>query len=183
MNVLAFAASNSRNSINRQLVMHAGNILKTRINSAASIEIIDLNDYEMPIYSIDRQTETSIPQAAQRFFEKISAADALLISFAEHNGSYTAAYKNLFDWASRIQMKVYQDKPMVVMSTSIGKNGGASVLKGAIESAPFFGADIRGHLAVGPFSGKFGNGALTDPVLAEQLHLALTRLSEPKSEK
>ncbi len=49
-----------------------------------TVETIDLNDYEMPIYSIDRQNDGGIPQLAHDFFDKIGEADAVLISFAEH---------------------------------------------------------------------------------------------------
>ena len=41
----------------------------------------------MPIYSADRESEGGIPQLAQDFFDKIGAANAVLISSAEHNGS------------------------------------------------------------------------------------------------
>mgnify|MGYP001803843157 CR=1 FL=1 len=85
----------------------------------------------MPIYSIDREQASGIPQQAQDFFAKIGSADALLISYAEHNGFYTAAFKNIFDWCSRVDTKVFQDKPMVILSASLGPNGGAIVLKTA----------------------------------------------------
>ncbi|MGB1252044.1 MAG: NADPH-dependent FMN reductase, partial [Candidatus Promineifilaceae bacterium] len=49
MTILAFGASNSRNSINKALVTYAA----TLINN--DVEIIDLNDFEMPIYSQDRE--------------------------------------------------------------------------------------------------------------------------------
>ncbi|MEM6431148.1 MAG: NAD(P)H-dependent oxidoreductase [Deinococcota bacterium] len=65
-------------------------------------EVVDLNDYEIPLYSVDRQKELGIPEQAEQFYKKIGDADALLISYAEHNGFYTAVYKNLFDWASAL---------------------------------------------------------------------------------
>lgn len=187
MKILAFAASNSRKSINRQLVNHAVSVLHSEIASDAQIETLDLNDYEMPIYSIDRETADGIPDAAQLFFDKITAADALLISYAEHNGFYTAAYKNLFDWASRIEMKVFQGKPMVIMSASIGRNGGANVMKAAIDSGPHFGADVRGHFSVGPFAVKFDEASqsLSDSALAIKLRqsLAILLSSIPQIER
>jgi NAD(P)H-dependent FMN reductase len=48
----------------------------------------------------------------QEFYKKIGVADAVILSIAEHNGSYTAAYQNLFDWASRISDAVFQYKPI-----------------------------------------------------------------------
>lgn len=153
--ILALATSNSHTSINKQLVQYAISLLKQDILPAADTELIDLNDYEMPIYRPDREAKGGIPDAARRFYQQIGEADALLISFAEHNGFYTAAYKNLFDWASRIDMKVYQGKPAVLMATSPGAGGGANVLKTAVESAPFFGMVVKGRVSVPAFQDNF----------------------------
>ena len=178
MKIIAFAATSSRNSINKQLIRYAARLVENGPVDA-TVEIIDLNDYEMPIYSIDRQNDDGIPQAAHEFFDKIGQADAVLISFAEHNGSYTAAYKNIFDWASRIDMRVYQDKPTVVLATSAGPGGGANVLASAVASAPFFGNDVRAHLAIPSFHANFDTvtASLTDPDLDAQLLAAVSKLA------
>ena len=175
MKILAFAASSSTQSINKQLVGYAKRLLEDGLIPDADVELIDLNDYEMPIYSIDRQNETGIPQLAHDFFAKIGAADALLISFAEHNGFYTAAYKNLFDWTSRINMGVYQNKPTVMLSASPGPRGGGNALQAALASAPFFGNDVKASLSVPSFGENFdlATCSLTDPDLDSQLHDAL----------
>ena len=55
MKVLAFAASNSRSSINKRLVTHAAEVFAQEIDTTAEAEVIDLNDYELPIYSEDRE--------------------------------------------------------------------------------------------------------------------------------
>jgi len=160
------------------LVTHAAEVFKSEFVDDAIIEILDLNDYEMPIYSIDRENANGIPAVAHQFFEKITACDALLISYAEHNGNYPAAYKNIFDWASRIEGKVFQGKPIVAMSASVGPGGGGSVLKLAIESAPFFGAEIKAHFSVGPFDAKFDKdkGELSDAEAATELRRGLALL-------
>ena len=177
MNFLAFAATSSRNSINKQLVSHAIDVLENEINETVETELIDLNDYEMPIYSIDRENEAGIPELAKQFYKKIGEVDALLISYAEHNGNYTAAYKNIFDWTSRIDVKVFQDKPMVIMSTSPGPGGAASVLKTAKESAPFFGADIKASFSVASFLDVFDSeaGRLVDEELSKTLRDSLAK--------
>lgn len=179
MKVLAFAASSSRGSINGALVRHAASRLRAELLHDVEVEILDLNDFEMPIYSIDREHEGGIPDQARRFFARIGAADGLLISYAEHNGAYTAAFKNLFDWASRIQAKVFQGKPAAVLATSPGGRGGAGVLKGALESAPHYGAEVVGSLSVPRFQTVFDphQGVLTDEGLAAQLGEVLRRFA------
>ncbi|OHU88119.1 MULTISPECIES: NADPH-dependent FMN reductase [Pseudoalteromonas] len=166
MKVLAFAASSSRQSINKQLATYAASLVE-----GAQVEVLDLNDFEMPIYSSDRENEQGIPAQAQTFYKKIAEADAIIVSFAEHNGSYTAAYKNLFDWTSRISQKVYQDTPMVLLATSPGPGGAKSVLGSATGSAPFFAMDVKASMSVPSFYDVFDSekGELTDETLKQQL--------------
>ena len=48
--ILAFGASNSINSINKRLASYTAKMI-----SPVESVIIDLNDFEMPIYSEDRE--------------------------------------------------------------------------------------------------------------------------------
>lgn len=173
MKILAFAATNSRTSINKQLLQYAGSLL-----TDVEFELIDLNDYELPLFSVDKEQELGQPELAQAFYQKIGAADALIISFAEHNGSYTAAYKNLFDWTSRIDMKVFQNKPVVMFATSPGPGGAASVLAAAVNSAPYFAADVKANVSVPSFYDNFdmAAGKLTEPKLVAQITQAVASL-------
>ncbi len=150
MKILAFAASSSRNSINKKLARYAASLV-----SGADVEVIDLNDFELPIYSQDKEKELGEPEIVRIFLKKIADADALIISFAEHNGSYTSAYKNIFDWASRSAKKVYDNKKMILTSTSPGPAGAKSVLAAANTSMPFFGAQILGSLSLPSFNENF----------------------------
>ncbi len=175
MKLLAFAASNSRKSINKQLVTHASSLV-----GDAAVEILDLNDYELPLYSVDREVELGQPQLAKAFITKIAASDAVMISFAEHNGSYSAAYKNLFDWSSRISKKVFQDKPLVLLATSPGPGGAASVLAAATQSAPYFGGHVTASLSIPGFYENFDveHGTLRNEGLKAKLTEAVNSLSE-----
>jgi NAD(P)H-dependent FMN reductase len=121
--ILALGASNSRNSINKQFAYYTANQIE------GNHDLIDLNDFEMPLYGIDREKENGIPELAHEFRRRIGEADALIMSFAEHNGAYTVAFKNVFDWVSRIDQDVWQNKPMLLLSTSPGGRGGLSVLE------------------------------------------------------
>lgn len=171
--VICFAASSSRNSINKTLVTYAAGLLDN-----ADVEILDLNDFELPLFSVDREAELGQPLLAQAFIDKIGASDALIIAFAEHNGCYSAAYKNLYDWASRIEARVYQNKPMVLLATSPGGRGGNSVLELALAQIPRFGGDIRGSISVPSFFDNFdvARGEMTNPEIDAELRAALGRL-------
>lgn len=152
MNILAFAASNSRHSINRALIDFAALRLTADILPEADVEFLDLNAFEMPIYSIDREQDSGIPARAHAFYAKIGAADAILVSFAEHNGFVTAAWKNIFDWMSRIETTLWQEKPLVILAATPGRRAGANVLKSQALLAPHFGADLRGSLGIGTWA-------------------------------
>jgi chromate reductase len=173
MKLLAFAASNSKKSINRQLVNYAISLLED-----VDTEVLDINDYEMPLYSIDREQEFGIPDLAHRFYARIGEADALLISYAEHNSSYTAAFKSLFDWTSRINGKVYQGKPMIMLATSPGARGAASVLAAATTSAPRFGGELKASLSIANFYENFDvtSGKISNPDIQSELELTLAHL-------
>lgn len=173
MKVLAFAASNSKKSINKKLVTHAVTLLE-----GVTVEMLDINDYEMPLYSADREEDNGIPTLATQFLEKIAQSDGVVISFAEHNGTYTAAYKNLFDWASRVNPKVFQGKPLIYLSTSPGLGGAKSVLASAVNSAQFFDGDIRGSLSVPAFYDNFddGKGEIIDRTIKSELSAVMQLL-------
>lgn len=181
MNILAFGASTSRRSINRQLARHAAHVLAEEFDGPVSVDFLDLNDFEMPIYSVDREGEIGIPDAAHAFFRRIGDADVIIASFAEHNGAYTAAFKNILDWASRIDVAVYQGKPAVFFSASAGDRGAASVLAIAVASAPYMGADLRATLSVGRRDVTFDADAarFADATMNAKLRDCLAHLFEP----
>lgn len=175
MKVLAFGASSHSKSINTQLAKYAANLIKN-----ADVELLDLNDYEMPIFSQDKEQQLGQPVEAKQFIAKIAQADALVISFAEHNGSYTAAYKNIFDWASRIEKQVFQKKPVVMLATSPGPGGASNVLASAVASAPYFAGDVKGSLSIPSFFDNFDvqNQQLNNKELAQQLEALMMLLSK-----
>ncbi len=175
MKLLAFAASSSSTSINKQLVTYAASLVNN-----ATVEILDINDYEMPLFSQDKEKIMGQPEQARAFYAKLAQADAIIISFAEHNGSYTAAYKNLFDWTSRIDMKLFQNKPMVLLATSPGAGGANTVLSSATASAPYFAADVKASLSIPSFFDNFDSDKqqLTNPKLLDKLQSALAQLTQ-----
>ena len=177
--ILAIPATNSRNGINHQLLSSAGRLLEDGLVAGAEVEIIDLNEYEMPIYSTEREREDGIPEQARRLYAEIGSADAVIVSFAEHNGSYTSAWKNVFDWVSRIDMLVFQGKKVAMFAATPGPRGGAGVLGSATMAAPFFGADLVGSLGIPTFHESFDSetGEIRDPEARNKLEKILGALA------
>jgi NAD(P)H-dependent FMN reductase len=174
MKVLAFAASSSKKSINKQLATYASSLIE-----GAEVTIIDINDYEMPIFNEDREKDIGQPQHAKSFYQQIGEADLLIISYAEHNGTYTAAFKNLFDWTSRIEQKVYQHKPVIILSTSPGPGGAKTVLNTALTSAPHFAANVIGSLSIPSFYDNFDSKTrkISNKILNDNLKEIINKLN------
>jgi chromate reductase, NAD(P)H dehydrogenase (quinone) len=164
--IIAFAGSSSKNSINKQLVTYTTSLFKN-----CDVDILDLNDFEMPIYSIDKEKENGFPDLAVQFLSKIGAADLLVVSLAEHNGNYSTAFKNILDWTSRINPKTFQSKKMLLMATSPGARGGSSVLEIAKDRFPRHDAELVGVFSLPSFNDNFDKekGIITNQELNEKL--------------
>jgi NAD(P)H-dependent FMN reductase len=162
--IIAFAGSSSQNSINKKLATYAAHLFQN-----ATVEVLDLNDYEMPIYSTDREKENGVPQLAIDFFTKITQADILVVSLAEHNGAYTTAFKNVFDWVSRHNNKLFQQKPLLLLATSPGPRGGMAVLEIAKDRFPRHDAQLIGTFSLPSFNDNFQDGKISNPELDFEL--------------
>ena len=172
MKILAFAASNSRNSINKAFVSFTLNEIH-----ASEKTLLDLNDFVLPLYGIDLENEIGIPKEAQDFANHIEKADLLLISLAEHNGTYTSAFKNLFDWLSRAKTKCFEGKKMVLLSTSPGGRGGRGVMDAALLRFPIHGAEILGHFCLPMFQTNFDEQAgIVDAALNSEYRKLLDKV-------
>ncbi|TRW25698.1 NAD(P)H-dependent oxidoreductase [Flavobacterium zepuense] len=154
MKLLAFAGSSSKHSINKQLATYAASLFND-----VETEILDLNDYELPLFSVDREKLIGQPPVARTFLDKIEGADILVISVAEHNAGLTAAFKNIYDWASRQKKLVYDNKPLLLMSTSPGKHGGKNALEAAKISLAWYGGNIRATFSLPSFEENFDKSA------------------------
>ena len=163
--IIAFAGSNSKTSINKQLATYAASLVDN-----VKAEVLDLNDFDVPLFGVDlEQSMEGQPENAHKLLNKIKAADGLIISLAEHNGAYSAVFKNMFDWMSRIESKTFFGKPMLLMATSPGARGGQSVLTIAEDRFPRHNANIVGVFSLPKFKDNFSEGKINDKELNNQL--------------
>lgn len=162
--VLTFAGSNSKNSINKQLANYAAENLQE-----AAYQLIDLNDFPLPIYSIDLEQSEGIPEEAVQFNQLLEDVDGVIIALAEHNGAYTAVFKNLYDWLSRIDKAVWKNKPMLLLATSPGGRGGIGVLTLAKNTFPRMGAQLIASFSLPGFLNNFKDKVIIEDQLNQEL--------------
>lgn len=172
--ILSFGASTSSTSINVKHARWASSRLQ-----GCTINFVDLNDFEMPIYSVDREDAEGIPPQAKRFKQLIKEADGILISFAEHNGSFTAAFKNIFDWTSRVERGMWEERPMFLLATSPGKRGARAVLEHAVRDFPHRGGRVVSHFSLPSFGENFDEASgIKNPYLLQAFNKALSAFED-----
>ncbi len=120
MNLLLFSTSSRLGSFNVKVIKNIASFLPSDANK----NIIDLRDYEMPIYNGDIQVKSGIPGNAGKLYQLFKDADGIITSTAEYNGSIPSLVKNSLDWVSRIDLKCLKNKPTFVASASISSLGG-----------------------------------------------------------
>ncbi|WP_431160827.1 NADPH-dependent FMN reductase [Flagellimonas beolgyonensis] len=171
--IITITGSNSQKSINKSLLAYTTGLLED-----VEVVPIDLNDYVLPIYGADFETENGIPTAIKRLDELFDTADGFMVSLAEHNGSYAAVFKNTLDWLSRVNIKVWREKPMLLMATSPGGRGGASVLQAASTYFPFMGARITDTFSLPSFHDNFREGKVIEDNLRKELEDKTAKFSK-----
>jgi NAD(P)H-dependent FMN reductase len=167
--ILAFAGSNSSTSINQTLVEHVAN----RINGH-DVKVLNLRNYEFPMYSIDYEKERGIPTDISVLKNLITDHDALIISVNEHNGTVSAFFKNIIDWLSRADKNFLEGKNILLMSTSPGARGAASALEYTKGILPRFGGEIVQSFSFPSFKDNFEDNAVQNEVLEMGIEDVLT---------
>ncbi|MCK0137856.1 NAD(P)H-dependent oxidoreductase [Aliiroseovarius sp. F47248L] len=103
--LLMFAGSARKASTNKKLAALAASIAQ---DAGADVTLIDLKDFEMPIYNGDIEAETGLPENAKRLKQLFVDHDGLFIASPEYNSSISPLLKNALDWISR---KHIEDEP------------------------------------------------------------------------
>ena len=124
--ILAFAGSTRTDSFNKKLIKIAATGAR---EADADVTIIDLCDFQMPIYDGDLEIKDGLPSSARKLKDIMLAHQGLLISSPEYNSSISGVLKNTIDWTSRQSdgespLACFKDKVAGLMSASPGGLGG-----------------------------------------------------------
>lgn len=90
----------------------------------ASADIIDLMEYNFPVFEERLTFQVSPDAKVKEFAERIKAADAVIIVTPEYNGGYPASLKNVTD----LLYEEWYRKPVGIVTVSNGPFGGSQVV-------------------------------------------------------
>ncbi|MDO5057385.1 MAG: NAD(P)H-dependent oxidoreductase [Lautropia sp.] len=172
--ILFFNTSNSSQSINGQLLHAAAALLPRHQADFRSVQ-----DFPLPLFGVDLEKQ-GFPEALTTFFAALDAHDAVVFGCAEHNGHVTAAFKNLFDWATRYprgEQKIFSGKPVLLLSTSPGARGAQGAAAWLEKMLGYYNADLVGTYSLGNFGTHFSQGQ-PDEATRQALAQAVGRLDD-----
>jgi len=92
----------------------------------ATANILDLKEYNFPLFDERLSKQANPIPAAKEFSEKVAKADAIIIVTPEYNGGYPASLKNAID----VLYKEWYKKPIAISTASDGIFGGTQVITG-----------------------------------------------------
>jgi chromate reductase, NAD(P)H dehydrogenase (quinone) len=173
MRILAVSGSLRERSFNTSL-------LRAAIEAAPDGIELELWEglAELPLY--DEELEDDAPESVHRLREAWAAADAILFSTPEYNGSVPGGLKNAIDWASRPRLEgVLRNKPVAVVGASTGQFGALWAQQDLKRILGVAGARVIGtEIPVARAHERFDHeGRLLDGEIFEQLRLHLTTLA------
>jgi NAD(P)H-dependent FMN reductase len=93
-------------------------------NKLASAEILDLKDYNFPLFDERLRHQHDPAPGVLQFAEKIRSADGVIIIAPEYNGGYPASLKNVIDLLTDEWLR----KPVAISTVSDGVFGGTQVI-------------------------------------------------------
>lgn len=118
MQYLFLSGSLRKESFNTKLLQ-----LAAKHVGASPSAIVDLNQYNIPLYSGDIEA-AGIPEGVQKLAKNIEQAQAIIIASPEYNYSISGVLKNTIDWISRVRPMPFRKKPILLLAASMGPIAG-----------------------------------------------------------
>lgn len=118
--ILVFCGSLREDSFNRKL---ARLVVKRLKSERLKVKLIDLKNYDLPVYNQDFDETSKVPSSVKRLAKEIKAAKGIVVVSPEYNGSIPGGLKNLVDWVSRQEGFPWKDKVYALAGVSIGPLG------------------------------------------------------------
>ena len=105
-----------------RVALYFQNYLKA--NNLATTEILDLKEYNFPIFEDTIKTLKDPSDKVLDFTNKVKSANGIIIVTPEYNGGFPASLKNVID----LLYNEWQGKPISICTVSSGVFGGSQAL-------------------------------------------------------
>lgn len=119
--LLVFEASLRKGSLNDRLATLAASTVEQH---GGTVDRAHMAEFDMPSYDGDVEASEGLPLAAERFRQRLLAADGFIVASPEYNGSMPGSLKNVIDWVSRFRPQPFKGKHGLLMSASPSMAGG-----------------------------------------------------------
>lgn len=120
--IAIISSSVRRDRKSHNVALYFNNYLKE--NKLSSVEILDLKEYNFPIFEDTIKTFQSPSEKVLDFAAKIKSADGIIIVTPEYNGGFPASLKNAID----LLYDEWHGKPICISTVSAGVFGGTQAL-------------------------------------------------------
>lgn len=118
--IISASVRQERNS--HRVALYFNNYLEE--NNIACGGIIDLKEYDFPIFQDTLKMQKNPAKGLVDFAQKIESARGIIIVTPEYNGSFPASLKNAID----VLYDEWKHKPIAIATVSSGPFGGSQVL-------------------------------------------------------
>lgn len=121
MKVFVFSASLRKDSLNHKLAVQAARMAEA---AGASVDLMRMNDFDMPLFDADLFTSRGLPEGAEKLAEKVTGTDGMILSSPEYNWGPPATIKNAVDWLSRMDPNPLRHRTILLCSAAPSPVGG-----------------------------------------------------------
>lgn len=121
-NIVIISSSIRTGRMSHRVALYFKNYLTQ--NNLAQATILDLKEYNFPIFEERLKQLKTPPANALEFSEKIKKASGVIIVTPEYNGGYPASLKNVID----LLYPEWYRKPVAISTVSNGNFGGSQVI-------------------------------------------------------
>ncbi|MBO9699766.1 MAG: NAD(P)H-dependent oxidoreductase [Sporocytophaga sp.] len=120
--IIIISASVRRDRKSHRAALYFKNFIES--NSLASVEILDLLEYNFPLFDERLRFQPNPTSQMLDFASKVKNADGVLIVTPEYNGGYPSSLKNVID----LLYDEWHRKPVAISTVSGGSFGGTQVI-------------------------------------------------------
>jgi NAD(P)H-dependent FMN reductase len=120
ISIISSSIRHNRNS--HRIALYFNNYLTT--NNLATTEILDLKEYDFPIFDNPLKAQKNPTVQTLDFAKKIKASEGIIIVTPEYNGGFPASLKNVLD----LLLEEWRHKPIAIATVSAGPFAGSQAL-------------------------------------------------------